>query len=112
MKIPTQKTTSYSINVAPSLNRIKTKGNNVEITIKIKLFVFNPAKVWHNIHSTNSFHDMFCSHLSLRLTNVFKSTIITQLKVNMETIPSKKKKKVLACKLGTEFPKQLIRLLI
>ena len=77
LKKLTKKTTSNRIDVAPSLNGIKTEGDDTEITIKFKLLFLDPAKMWNDIYTTNSLHDTFRSHLSLWLTYIFKSTTKT-----------------------------------
>lgn len=97
-KARTKETASHSIYIASSLNGIKTKNNDIEVTIEVKFFVFYTTKMRYDIYTTNSLCYSLGCHLCFWLTNIFKSVLVIKSiknwsKSSAKMLKLKKKKK-------------------
>lgn len=89
-KIITKKTTGNRVDVASSFNGIKTKGNNIEISVKFNIFIFDSAEVWYYIYPTNSLHNTSCGNLGFRFSHIMdpkvKRSIISLKAISLQRI--------------------------
>lgn len=57
-------------NLYSHTNWIQTKDNYVELTVKLYLFISNPAKMRNNVHPINPLHNPLRCYFSLGLPNI------------------------------------------